>query len=215
MQNWYAIQTNPKCEFRAERSIRSAGFGVYLPRKRIERRHKRTKKWLLTTLCLIPRYLFVQMPKVDPDWFALRKCDGVHSVMGFQGNPLPIKRTFLHADKNTGELIYSDHPVERLIEMQDRLEFDDTREAKIRRREIGRNERETITMRFPVGTRVRAKNGPFKAFGGMVTNINARGEVEAMIELFGRMTPVEFPAADLEPDIDETDEHHYLLRKSA
>lgn len=154
----------------------------------IERQHRRTKQWVTHELLLMPRYIFVEMPAGAHDWFSLRRCDGVHSILGAsdasgEAAPFPIP------SKN----------VERLMAMQADMQFDDTRAARIRRREIGKNRRDTITMKFPVGSKVRAKDGPFASFGGMVTNITAKGEVEAMIEIFGRLTPATFPSEDLEP----------------
>lgn len=182
MGHWYAIRTNIKCEHKARQNLRRAGYGVYLPEMRIERQHKRTKKWLTKTLCLMPRYLFVQMPDGPEDWYNLRKCEGVECVMGIEGQPIPIR-------PEDGE-----HPVERLMEMQSNLDFDDTRDAKIKRREIGRNKRETTKMKFPVGSRVRAKDGPFATFRGYVTNVKAKGEVAVLLNVFGRMTPCDFPS---------------------
>jgi transcriptional antiterminator NusG len=186
---WFVCRTNPKCEQKAKTSLRRAGYGVYLPEMHIERQHRRTKQWATKTLWLMPRYIFVEMPlgSLNSDWFTLRRCDGVSSVLGIKDAngddvPFPIPSS----------------KVERLMAMQAEMEFDDTRAAKIRRREIGRNERDTTTMRFPIGSRIRAKEGTFAAFRGLVTNITARGEVEAMIELFGRLTNITFPSDQIE-----------------
>ena len=179
---WYAVRTNPKCEIKATRSLRRAGFGAYLPEMKIERQHHRTKAWIEKKLCLMPRYLFVDM--TDDDWFTLRRCDGVQSVMGVDGvyQPMP-----------TGT-------VERFMAMQANLEFDDTREAKRRHNKFSKTKTEMVCQKFPIGSRIRAKDGPFSAFGGHVTNVSAQGEVQALIEMFGRLTPVQFPADDLEID---------------
>lgn len=54
--------------------------------------------------------------------------------------------------------------------------------------------------RFPVGSRVRALTGPFGGFAGLVTSLPGRGVVKAMIEIFGRLTPVEFRYDMVEPE---------------
>lgn len=189
--SWYVVRCNIKCEDKAERNLRSAGFRVYVPRMKIERQQRRTKKWIITELPLFPRYLFLEQ-KPKPDWFTARRCEGVEGVLGAlsisgEVEPFPVP---------------SRH-VERLMAMQADLAFDDTRTAKIRRREIGRNKRETTRMRFPVGSRVRAKDGPFAMLGGIVTNVKARGTVEVMIELFGTLSPAEFPHEWLEVEDEE------------
>lgn len=185
--DWYIIQTNPRCEDRACASLRRAGFGTYLPTMRIERQHRRTKQWIQRTLPLMPRYVFVDMG-AEPDWFTLRRCDGVKSILGV-----------VDATGETVPFPVPSRAVERMMAMQADMEFDDTRAAKVRRREIGRNRRETITMRFPVGSKVRAKDGPFATFHGHVTNVTAKGEVEIMITFLGQLSPVTFPADWLEP----------------
>jgi transcription antitermination factor NusG len=46
---------------------------------------------------------------------------------------------------------------------------------------------------------VRAKAGTrFGGFAGQVVDVNGRGAVNVLIEIFGRLTPVEFPAADVD-----------------
>lgn len=185
--SWFVVRTNIKAEGKAERNLRTAGFGTYLPAMKIERQHKRTKAWIEKTLWLMPRYLFVEVPAAGANWMKLRQCQGVESILG--------------ASNGAGEVApfpVPDAMVARLIELQADMAFDDTRAAKVRRKEIGRNRRETTSMRFPVGSRVRAKDGPFAAFRGMVTNVNAKGEVEAMIEIFGRLTPATFQTDNLE-----------------
>ncbi len=59
---------------------------------------------------------------------------------------------------------------------------------------------DTKAERFPVGSRVRALSGPFGGFAGQVTSVAGRGVVKAMIEIFGRMTPVEFRFDMVEPE---------------
>lgn len=179
---WFVVRTNIKCEEKAEQSLRRAGYDVYLPRMKIERQHKRTKKWLVKTLCLFPRYLFVAQPDREANWLKARLCDGVESVLGVCGTPVAVASA----------------KVERLQRMQADLQFDDTRAAKLHRQEIGKTERETTRMRFPPGTRVRAKDGPFAGFRGYVTNVDAKGAVEVIVTLFGRLTPVPFPVEAVE-----------------
>ncbi len=89
--------------------------------------------------------------------------------------------------------------VRRFMSAEEAMEFDDTREAKIRRKEIGRTNRETAVLRYPIGARLRAVTGPFGGFAGHVICITGRGTIEAMIEIFGGLTPVEFPISMVEP----------------
>lgn len=178
---WYVVRTNIKSEEKAAANLRRAGYNVYLPMMKIERQHKRTKKWLTKHLCLFPRYLFLEQPE-QANWFKARMCQGVESVLGICGTPVAVPGA----------------RVERMIRDQAELLFDDTREAEVRRQEIGRNKRETTKMRFPVGTKVRAKDGPFAEFRGLVTSVTGKGALEVMLNVFGRLTPVAFPVEQME-----------------
>lgn len=183
---WYVIRTNVKCEEKAERNLRRAGFTVYSPRARMERFNKRRKVWIETELRLMPRYLFVETEGAVP-WFLLRACEGVESVLGSEGRPCR-----LHAQEE-----------EKLIEImvaEADLQFDTTRAAKIRRGEIGKNRRDTVRMKFPAGSSIKITDGPFAQFIAQVTNITAKGKLQALISVFGRMTEVEIPAKWAELD---------------
>lgn len=180
--SWYCLAVLPRQELAAKRSLHRIGIGTYVPQMRIERQHRRTKAWHERSLMLMPGYVFVEMPTLPPSWPAIRGCTGVRGYLG--------------APNGDGEIEPFPVPskaIERLMAAQLNLEFDDTRAAKIRRQELGRNARETTTLRFPPGTRIRAIDGPFATFRGQVTNVNARGHVEAMLQLMGRLVPVDFP----------------------
>ena len=59
---WFVIQFNIKCEDKAARNLRRAGFRPYMPVARFERIHRRTKRTIVKTLPLLGRYMFVWMP---------------------------------------------------------------------------------------------------------------------------------------------------------
>lgn len=199
--NWYICRINPRSEDKARTALRRIGIGSYTPKMKIERQHRRTKQWSTTEHLILPGYMFIEFPFDEEyasgprfsDWRALRACDGIKDVLGISTGS---------ADGNVPYAIPG-ATIERLMRKQANLEFDDTRAAKLRRREIGKNARETTTMRYPVGTRIRAKDGPFATFGGMVTNVTAKGEIEALIDLFGRLVPATFPVAHIEGIADE------------
>jgi transcriptional antiterminator NusG len=190
MSAWFVVQANPKCEDKAERNLRRAGFTVYSPHAKIERYSKRKKIFREVTLRLMPRYIFVEIEhEHQVPWYALRACEGVEKVLGTDGRPCRLRR----ADTKL---------LEDVIAAEAALQFDETRAGKLHRREIGRSKKENSRMRFPVGSRVRAVKGPFSAFEGVVTNVNGRGAIDALLNVFGRMTPVEFPLESVEP-VDE------------
>lgn len=84
------------------------------------------------------------------------------------------------------------------MEAERQCVFDETRAGKLFRREIGKTKKETTRMKFPVGTRVKNKDGPFFDFGGEVTNVTGCGLLTVMTSLFGRLTPVELEPGQVE-----------------
>lgn len=199
--NWYICRVTPRAEEKARTALRRIGIGCYIPKMRIERQHRRTKRWTTSEHYLLPGYVFIEFPYEErdhggprfDDWRKLRSCDGIKEIMGISTGS---------AD-GTEPYAIPGAKIERMMRKQANLEFDDTRAAKLRRQEIGKNQRETVTMRYPPGTRIRAKDGPFASFGGMVTNVTAKGEIEALIDLFGRLVPATFPIAHIEGAADE------------
>jgi transcription antitermination factor NusG len=184
---WYVVRTNIKCEKRALAALAAAGYEAYLPLMRRDVVHHRTKKVVTKEFVLFNRYLFVAQPASGADWFRLRRCDGVEAVLGSGGRYFPVDA----------------RSVEKFRRAEAELEFDETRAAKLRRKEIGRTMKATAEMKFPAGTDIRVKKGvahahPFGGFFGKVESVRGRGVVTAMIELFGRLTPVEFQADEIE-----------------
>ncbi len=183
---WYAIRTNIKCEEKAERNLRRAGFTIYSPMARIERFSKRRKVWVETELRLMPRYLFVQALGAVP-WYVLRGCEGVESVLGAEGKPCRLH------DRE-------ERALRSVMEAEADLQFDTTRAAKVRRGEIGKTKRDTVRMKFPTGASIKVTDGPFANFMAQVTNVTAKGKLEALIMVFGHLTPVTIKAEWAELD---------------
>lgn len=171
---WFVVQSEVRSERKAAAAIREAGFDTFLPIMRKDIYQRRSRRMVTREFLLFNRYFFAELPyAVLGDVYAL---DGVDCLLGSNDVPCPIKAS----------------DVEVFRQKQANLEFDDTTEARIRRKEIGRTRRETIAMRFAPGKPVRVKRGPFEGFAGMIKDVNGRGAVTAMIELFGRLQPVEF-----------------------
>ena len=140
---WYVVRTNIKCEKRALSALTAAGYEAYLPLMRRDVVHHRTKKVVTKELVLFNRYLFVAQPAAGADWFRLRRCDGVEAVLGSGGRYFPVDA----------------HAVEAFRRAEAELEFDETRAARLRRKEIGRTRKATAAMQFPAGADIRVKKG--------------------------------------------------------
>lgn len=187
MGNWYAIETKPKGEDKAERDLRLAGFTVYAPIAHVERWNKRKKVHVERTLRLMPRYLFVSVELVDDVWLAVRSCRGVSRALGADGLPCRLNS-------------FETKALEEVMQAERDLEFDTTRAARIRRGEIGKNKRETARIKYPAGSKIRITKGPFASFSAEVTTVTGRGKLEALVSLFGRLSTVEIPAGWAEID---------------
>lgn len=177
---WYVVRTNIKCEEKAERNLRRAGFKTYSPLARLERFNKRRKVWVETELRLMPRYLFVETEGVVP-WYVLRACEGVESVLGAEGRPCRLHDT-------------EEKALRDVMDAEADLQFDTTRAAMIKRGIIGKTKRDTVRMKFPVGASIKITDGPFAQFIAQVTNVTAKGKLQALVMIFGHLSPVEIPA---------------------
>jgi transcriptional antiterminator RfaH len=76
MKRWYAVNTQPNQEARADENLRRQGFCSWLPRFRRLRRHARRTEFVLSPL--FPGYLFV---KLDPGTERWRSINGTFGVI--------------------------------------------------------------------------------------------------------------------------------------
>lgn len=179
---WFAVETVPSNEDRAQRSLSAAGFGVYLPRRKVEKYNGRKGEWVTRDRSLFPGYVLVEFQAVAPDewvareerasWRRLLACDGVRRALGAADHegitrPFPIPAVL----------------VEHLMAAQLNMEFDDTREAR-RRWEA------SLPDRYPVGGVVEIVDGPFSNFAGEISSVSTDGAIDVLVNLLGRLVPV-------------------------
>lgn len=87
---WYILLTNIKCELRALADLEASGINAYLPMARKEFKHHRNKKWITREFPVFNRYMFIELDKTYPRWFDVRRANGVESVLGVDGRPMPV-----------------------------------------------------------------------------------------------------------------------------
>lgn len=171
---WYVVRTNIKCERKALEEIQRKGFDAYLPEYKIERFNKKKRVAIVTTLCLYPRYLFVEAGMVD-ELSRLRTCNGIEDILpGRPYEPKPV-------------------PARDVLELriaQAELKLDDTDEARRRRGETTRNTLASMRRRLK-DKRIMVTAGPFASYPGTVERVHSVERLRVMIEIFGRETPVE------------------------
>ena len=97
---WFILLTNIKCELRARADLESAGINVYLPMARKEIKHHRNKKWITREFPVFNRYMFIELDKHRPRWFDVRRTNGVESVLGVEGRPLPVESSCIQEIKD-------------------------------------------------------------------------------------------------------------------
>lgn len=195
MTNWYIARLAPGAtraaknrpwreakdgETAFELEMEEEGFACYLPKLRKEIIHHRTKKVLVRAFPLFTGYAFVSVTN-DGRWPALRDCETVGSVLGVNGRPWPV----------------SSDVVDQLRAAETGMAFDETRAARILRKQEGRTRRETTALQFPPGAVVDVSAGQFAGHHGSVVSVTGRGQVKVMLQMFGGLVPVEMSAGDL------------------
>lgn len=181
---WFVVQAASRAEDDVVAILKDRGHDAYLPKMRKDVFHRRAKKIVTRTFVLFNRYVFAELPASPDCWGDLLDQEPVAHILGYLG-PKDVAL------------------MERVRLAEADLEFDETREAAIHRKQIGRNKRETAMLKFKPGSRVRARTGPFGGFSGQVTSVNGRGAVNVLLEIFARATPVEFAADQV--DIEDSD----------
>jgi len=171
MLKWYAVQTNPLCERRAEAGLREHGFTVFLP---VETKWKRSRSKARERVNhpLFTGYLFVGLGPWQ-SLYHVRQIDGVRGlVCGHDGEPidmswmpvrLPSGRFLRNADGTLARvsLVYD------LQARQAAGEFDHTPAVK-------------CTYRPGDSAKVLL-DGPYKGLIGEVLKATDAGRVELML----------------------------------
>ncbi len=192
MTNWYVVRTAPgssrqapprahlpierQTESIAERAVRDAGLIAYTPSMRKDIIHHRTKKLITRKFPLMAGYMFAGFPTL-PNFMRLATLREIQSILGADGHPWQIPS----------------REIERFQQAEIDMAFDDTREARIHRQEIGRTARLTMQMQYPAGTSIALNGGPFTGFCGRVTSVTGRNTVKAMVEIFSQLVEIEIP----------------------
>lgn len=193
---WFAVKTWPgtqrvakprfnekqerKNETIIERYLRDEGFHVYMPSLRKDIRHHRTKEIITRRFPLLTGYVFV-----GGDYemvYRLAECDGVTAVLGNAEAPHVIP----------------EETIRMFMTAEEEMQYDDTMEAKIHRRERAATVKADLALRFPTGSKFEVKEGPFAGFHGEVTSVHGRACVKAMMNIFGGLVPTEFTSEQIE-----------------
>jgi transcriptional antiterminator NusG len=182
---WYVAMPRANQDEKAARAVEESGFAVYLPRRKIERKDRRTNVIKEIVKPVHPGYFYVGFTSFARHFEMVRKCDGVFDFIKVAGEPIPVPALAV-AEIQSAEMNYA---------------FDDTRKARIHRGEEERSRKENIRKRFPEGahTEVVDETHPFANFPAVVDEVTSSGSIKALIDLFGRAVSVEFEEKQLKP----------------
>lgn len=93
MTAWFAVNTLPHQERRAELNLRRQGVHVYLPHLRKTRRHARRVDQVFEPL--FPGYLFVRLDVSASPWRMINGTFGVRRLVMQGGRPAPVADGFV------------------------------------------------------------------------------------------------------------------------
>ncbi len=91
MINWYAVQAKSHNEARVLCHLTRKTIPTFLPLMEVIRRYRYRRVVRLEPL--FPGYLFVRLERMDHNpgrWDAVRWAPGVKSILGLEGEPLPV-----------------------------------------------------------------------------------------------------------------------------
>ncbi len=185
VKKWFMIHTysgyEKKVKTDLEQKIDTLGMneivtGILVPEEEsVEIRRGKEK---VVARKLFPGYVMIEMVatkeesedginfRVDSDaWYVVRNTNGVTGFVGVGSDPIPME----------------DEEVENIFDVIGYGKEDEEKEIK-----------EIIKINFEIGDYVELLEGGFEGQGGKVTEIDMEHQrVKVMVEMFGRMTPVE------------------------
>ncbi len=181
---WYIVQVVSNYETKVKEFLENRDFQegetgiteIYLPMKIVETKTGRLKK-----KAMFPGYLYVKVDMTDDSWYIIRNTEYVTGIVGSSGQrtkPTPISELDVRKIKQREK--------EELELMENIQTTSNSEDIKI---EINVNE----------GDYVEIKDGEFAGKVVKVLSVSlAKQSVEAEVEMFGRMVPVEISFTNFE-----------------
>lgn len=178
---WYVLWTPPQLEGKVERRLSERGLAAYVPIETVSAVNAKGKQFEKSRPA-ISRYVFVGLNAARPQWLdvedALQDGNGGVYLWLRSREDQPLGRVLRDADGKALRI-----PACLLQRFADSL--------------TGVCDPPATRQPFEVGGRVRASEGAFQAFVGEVQSVKDQS-VRVLVDLFGRLTSVEFDAAQLE-----------------
>jgi transcriptional antiterminator NusG len=179
--DWYVIHTYSGMEKRVKTNLENRIislnmedfiYEVHVPQEEVfEIKSGQRKKVSRTVL---PGYVLVRMDLSDESWSAVRHTPSVTGFVGHSHQPVPLSLAEVEAMLAPAILEQAEAPEQQ---KQKKIEFTD----------------------FYAGDSVMVVDGPFATLHATITEINIDAQrVKALVEIFGRETPVELSFNQIE-----------------
>jgi transcriptional antiterminator NusG len=178
---WYVIHTYSGMENRVktnlENRITSLNMEdfiheVHVPQEEVAEIKNGQRRMVRRTV--LPGYVLVRMDLTDESWSAVRHTPSVTGFVGHSHQPVPLSLDEVEAMLAPAVITESETPQQQ---KQKKVEFTD----------------------FYSGDSVMVVDGPFATLHATITEINVDAQrVKALVEIFGRETPVELSFTQIE-----------------
>ena len=183
--DWYVVHTYSGMENRVKANLENRTTSlnmedyiheVVVPTEEVAEIKNGQRKLVKRTV--LPGYVLVRMDLTDESWAAVRHTPSVTGFVGHSHQPVPLS----------------------LEEVENMLGPAVIAEAEALTPEKGRSAKKKVEVAdFDVDDSVMVVDGPFATLHATITEINADTQrVKALVEIFGRETPVELSFSQIE-----------------
>jgi transcription termination/antitermination protein NusG len=179
--DWYVVHTYSGMENRVktnlENRITSLNmedfiYEVHVPQEEVAEIKNGQRRMVRRTV--LPGYVLVRMDLTDESWSAVRHTPSVTGFVGHSHQPVPLSLAEVEAMLAPAVITEAESPQQQ---KQKKVEFTD----------------------FYAGDSVMVVDGPFATLHATITEINVDAQrVKALVEIFGRETPVELSFTQIE-----------------
>jgi transcriptional antiterminator NusG len=179
--DWYVVHTYSGMENRVKTNLENRIgslnmedfiYEVHVPQEEVAEIKNGQRRMVRRTV--LPGYVLVRMDLTDESWSAVRHTPSVTGFVGHSHQPVPL--SLAEVEAMLAPTVVEEVEVQQ-EQKQKKVEFTD----------------------FYAGDSVMVVDGPFATLHATITEINIDAQrVKALVEIFGRETPVELSFAQIQ-----------------
>ena len=191
--DWYIIQSYSGYENKVKTNldmriqtleVEDSIYEVVVPIEQVMENKDGKKK--LVKRKLLPGYVLVRMDMNDAAWSVVRETPGVTSFVGNEGNATPVK----HRD-------VAKFLMPKVAPVEGKSNANEDGETVIAMPE--EQTKQQLAHDYQVGEAVTILSGPLASVSATINAIDPEtGKIQALVSIFGRETPVELTADQIE-----------------